>query len=475
MFLSELLLFAGLAEAGTVALAPLVVKDGATKTVGAHPETYQEALSEPLATAGIGGADPATADLVLVATVAEVQTRTTKPPRFELSIDWSLDGRAAGTPVYKVTTRALVEASPDDTDAVASAIRTAADRLVARTRFREAVEKGAPNGELMPGNWDAPLRVKQCPRADLTMPKQVGDVTAAVVVVNVGDSVGTGSVVSPDGFVVTAAHVVGASQSPNVRFRSGVELPGEVVRVDESQDVAVLRVPGAGYACIPMEPVTPGLGADLFAVGSPAGLDYSVSRGIVSGVRTLDGWTFLQTDAAINPGNSGGPLLDDRGRMVGVTSWKVAARGFEGLGFGVPIPAVLARLGVTYGDTSDTDLAALRGTIKRGTPSDAKITDTPDPRRIWEIPKAELHRQKMVGRRVGGIVLAGLGVLAVGGTGLYAADAEYASDLGWGAATFTNTLGWLSLLGGGAMIGLSYTPAPTSAEVPGVFAVSGSF
>jgi serine protease Do len=88
----------------------------------------------------------------------------------------------------------------------------------------------------------------------------------------------------------------------------------------------------------------------VFAVGSPLGgeLSWSVSRGVISGVRDLDGRQLLQTDASLNPGNSGGPLIDSHLRVLGIVSFKVAGDGIEGIGFGVPADVVEERLGLSW-------------------------------------------------------------------------------------------------------------------------------
>jgi serine protease Do len=461
------------AHAGTLTLAPIQVRDTPAMYIGSHPQEFQAAVAEQLATAELGGDGP-DSDYTLVATVAEVQSRVSEPARVEVSVEWAVVARVANTPVYRVTTRGLAEAPPQDTAAVAAALGRAAESLLAHPNFRAAITATPPSVGLPPAHWEAPLRVKACTRADLTLPGQLANITAAVVTVRAGDTIGTGTVVSPDGFVVTAAHVIRGVQAPNVRFGNGVDVTAEVVRVDGVQDVALLHVPGAGFTCVPLEPKAPTLGADLYAVGSPAGLDYSVSKGIVSGVRTLDGWTFLQTDAAINPGNSGGPLLDARGRLVAVTSWKVAATGFEGLGFGVPGAAVIGRLGLTYGDTSDTALATLSGALAPPEPPSPPVIDSPDPRLFGQVAPAVVHKRKSGGRRAGGVVLMGIGGALVAGTGLYAATAETAPSAAWTTATVANTLGWASLAGGGVLFGVSFLPAPTAGAASGLV-VSGRF
>jgi len=158
-----------------------------------------------------------------------------------------------------------------------------------------------------------------------------------------GNGGGSASVITPDGYLLTSAHVVAGSRSAEATFADGTMVAADIAGRDELSDLAVLKARGA----VP-EPVTMGRAEDLqvgqlvVAIGNPLGLAGSVTAGIVSGLgrslptksgRVVD--EVIQTDAALNPGNSGGVLADGRGRMVGVNT---AVAGV-GLGLAVPINA----------------------------------------------------------------------------------------------------------------------------------------
>ena len=158
-----------------------------------------------------------------------------------------------------------------------------------------------------------------------------------------GNGGGSASVITPDGYLLTSAHVVAGTRSAEATFADGTTVAADIAGRDELSDLAVLKARGA----VP-EPVTMGRAEDLHvgqlvvAVGNPLGLAGSVTAGIVSGLgrslptksgRVVD--EVIQTDAALNPGNSGGVLADGRGRMVGVNT---AVAGV-GLGLAVPINA----------------------------------------------------------------------------------------------------------------------------------------
>jgi S1-C subfamily serine protease len=196
------------------------------------------------------------------------------------------------------------------------------------------------------------LAVPPCvPSASISLPEGLGRVLDSVVHIRVPTGSGTAVIVSPEGYALTSAHLVSGLEIVQVRLHSGLELDARVVRVDSAQDVALIRLPGRRFACARVEAgPLPVVGADVFAVGSPLGksLEWSVSRGIVSGLREFDGRSFVQTDVSVNPGNSGGPLFDREARVVGVVSFKISGVGIEGLSFGVPISAAQKTLGLRF-------------------------------------------------------------------------------------------------------------------------------
>jgi S1-C subfamily serine protease len=156
-----------------------------------------------------------------------------------------------------------------------------------------------------------------------------------------GDGAGSASVITPDGYLLTSAHVVATAKSADANFSDGTSVAVDVIGRDVLSDLAVLKARGQVPA-----PVTMGRAEELrvgqlvVAVGNPLGLAGSVTAGIVSGLgrslptrngRVVD--EVIQTDAALNPGNSGGALADSRGQMVGVST---AVAGV-GLGLAVPV------------------------------------------------------------------------------------------------------------------------------------------
>ena len=155
--------------------------------------------------------------------------------------------------------------------------------------------------------------------------------------------VGSGFIVSPDGYIVTNAHVVDGAKTVTVRLTDRREFTAKVIGKDERTDIALIKIDAKRPlpALDLSNPAPVKQGEWVIAIGSPFGFENSVTAGIVSGVhRALPGGQmtpFIQTDVAVNPGNSGGPLLNAAGQVVGVNS-QIYSRsgGFMGLSFAIP-------------------------------------------------------------------------------------------------------------------------------------------
>ncbi len=154
---------------------------------------------------------------------------------------------------------------------------------------------------------------------------------------------GSGFIVSPDGVILTNAHVVDGADTVTVKLTDKREFTAKVVGVDKTTDVAVLKIDATDLPTLPIgRTETTRVGEWVLAIGSPFGFENSVTAGIVSAKsRSLpdEGYVpFIQTDVAINPGNSGGPLLNLKGEVVGINS-QIYSRsgGYQGISFAIPI------------------------------------------------------------------------------------------------------------------------------------------
>jgi S1-C subfamily serine protease len=133
-----------------------------------------------------------------------------------------------------------------------------------------------------------------------------------------------------DNRVVTAAHVVEGASIVVVATASGQRINSRPLAESVDLDTAVLKVQGLDRAPLRLSDGRAHVGDEVFAIGNPVNMNFSVSRGIISSIRGHADSTFLQTDAAINPGNSGGPLMNPKGQVVGMVTSKVSEA--EGLG-----------------------------------------------------------------------------------------------------------------------------------------------
>jgi serine protease Do len=165
-----------------------------------------------------------------------------------------------------------------------------------------------------------------------------------------GVSMGSGFIISPDGYVLTNRHVVDGADSVTVKLTDRREFKARVVGSDEQSDVALLKIDASNLPTVRIgdsNQLKPGQW--VVAIGSPFGLDHSVTAGIVSAVGRANPYAnqryvpFIQTDVAINQGNSGGPLLNTRGEVVGINSQIFSnSGGYMGVSFAIPIDVAMS-------------------------------------------------------------------------------------------------------------------------------------
>jgi len=294
------------------------------------------------------------------------------------------------------------EPGPDPAEKERSAARRAR-RAAVVAACAAVLAGGVATVAVLDGNDTAPTAAQPLPPAtggrvaDSRVNQIYARVQDGVVQVRAGSGSGTGFVIDANGSIVTNAHVVGSASRVQVRFDdSGRSVDAEVRGTDQSVDLAVLRVDASRAPR--MRPLALAdsnrvrVGDTAVAIGYPLGLDRTATAGIISGlgreIQAPNGFRIekvIQTDAPINPGNSGGPLLDARGRVIGVNSQIATAgsRGNVGIGFAVPsntVREVVPRLkqgqsiirpwlGVSTGSAIGRSGAAVRD-VTSGGPAD---------------------------------------------------------------------------------------------------------
>lgn len=204
-------------------------------------------------------------------------------------------------------------------------------------------------------------------------------------------SLGSGTVIHPDGYVLTNAHVVNHASELKVTFADGSSLPGEVIASLSENDLAIVRV----HPQHPLHAIRLGRSSDLMvgetvvAIGNPLGLKHTVTAGIVSALgrdlRESESVIFhdvIQTDAAINPGNSGGPLLNILGELIGVTT--AIRSDAQNVGFAIPVdrvrellPDLLGietrgrlKMGIIWGHEAESPRGVAIARVEPGSPAE---------------------------------------------------------------------------------------------------------
>jgi serine protease Do len=157
---------------------------------------------------------------------------------------------------------------------------------------------------------------------------------------------GSGIIISPDGYIVTNNHVIKGATDIRVTLNDRRVLPAKLIGADPLTDLAVIKINSSNLPSLPWGDSTAlHPGQTVLAFGNPFGFRFTVTRGIVSGLNRANPYSddphkpgeFIQTDAAINPGNSGGPLVDARGEVVGINTFLISPSGsFSGMGFAIP-------------------------------------------------------------------------------------------------------------------------------------------
>lgn len=175
-------------------------------------------------------------------------------------------------------------------------------------------------------------------------------VEPSVVTVETDSELGSGWVAHSDASgsdLVTNFHVIANAWNAGIAtvdVRQGDRtFGGTIVRVDPNNDLAVVHVKERLTALVAITR-RPTLGTTVMAVGSPLGLGGTISVGVVSGFRSLDGSDYVQFSAAISPGNSGGPVVDSRGRVVAIASAKLVGTGVEALSLAIPVQTACLNL-----------------------------------------------------------------------------------------------------------------------------------
>jgi len=195
--------------------------------------------------------------------------------------------------------------------------------------------------------------------------------------------IGTGVIISRDGYIVTNNHVVQGATDVRVTLNDRRILPAKVIGTDPLTDLAVIKIEGSDFQAVPWgDSAQLHPGQTVLAFGNPYGFRFTVTRGIVSALNRPNPEAdprkpgqYIQTDAAINPGNSGGPLVNARGEVVGINTFLISPSGsFSGMGFAIPT-AIVEPTVAQLMKTGKVEHAYMGVGISDVTPENAKFFD----------------------------------------------------------------------------------------------------
>ena len=251
-----------------------------------------------------------------------------------LTLAASLAGVTAGLVVPVQPSYAQTRTLPDFTDLVEQ-VGPSVVNIRTTERVAQQGAQGAPGDEEMLDFFrrfgiPVPNAPRQAPRPNRSQPDEEQP-----------KGVGSGFILSSDGLIMTNAHVVDGAEEVLVTLTDKREFKAKIIGADKRSDVAVVKIEATGLPAVKIGDVGRlRVGEWVMAIGSPFGLENTVTAGIVSAKQrdTGDYLPFIQTDVAINPGNSGGPLINMRGEVVGINS-QIYSRsgGFMGISFAIPM------------------------------------------------------------------------------------------------------------------------------------------
>jgi S1-C subfamily serine protease len=258
-----------------------------------------------------------------------------------MKIDWQVYSPLKKQVVARVSTSGAVRL---DTTVPRGVARLIIDsfagnvrELASNAEFRAAVSapKAFTAGFQMPGQ-QSKIVLSGSLKAG---PRKIADATGSVVTILTGAGSGSGVLLSSDGYILTDAHVVGDDKNVRVRWSDGLETLATVERVAKNRDVAIIKTNARDRTPLAIKrgAVTPG--QRVYAIGSPRGKDFqgTVSSGVISADRVIDGLRYIQSDTMVSHGSSGGPLLDESGAVIGITDLGIPNDGPAGLNLFTPI------------------------------------------------------------------------------------------------------------------------------------------
>ena len=298
------------------------------------------------------GYDVSGAEVLVAARLTELESQLCAPNSgfgnwdvkgsMRVGVEWQVYSPARRSLLGTIDTLGSSELKKADDDAayllLSDAFAVAANNLIASREFLSMVERSSGLAIAQPR--DAESLIENKTRNFQTMEAAIAAAKNATLTIRTASGHGSGFAIGDGSLVLTNAHVVGEASTVTLVTIGGIEVDGKVIEVSKERDVALIKVEFLRLPTIHINPNLPNSGATVYAIGSPLleEMSGSVTSGVVSGVRLMDGYQWLQSDAAISPGNSGGPLLDYSGSVVAISTAGYQAGGAQvGLNLFIPI------------------------------------------------------------------------------------------------------------------------------------------
>lgn len=344
---------------------PIVARRGASEL---KLGIYQEVFNEVMASAGVPvqqvqarfeGEEIRKAELQIAATIKDMALNICYPKKFQdsslavgesyLQIAWDVfspvEKRIVHSTVTSGRTDGKLETRLAEVGILKEAFRNAALKLMDDAVFVSALIDKPPVTTAVATATRRSLAQRTV--FDGSVNDNLESIRGGVVTIFANSGQGSGFAIGDGDLIVTAAHVTSGSRIVKVVGAAKQAHYGEVVAADAVRDVALIKLEGARFRPLPLASEPPKQGVEIYVIGSPLHEDFSftVTKGIVSGVRTIEKLDYIQGDVTVLPGHSGGPLLDAHGNVIGVAVNGVAIHGAPvGMNFFVPVRDVFRSL-----------------------------------------------------------------------------------------------------------------------------------
>ncbi len=307
------------------------------------------------------GYDVSGAEVLVAARITEIDTSMCAPSAgfgnwdlkgsMRMDVEWQVYSPAARSLIGKIDTQgsSILKEKSDDAawELLSDSFGLAVNNLLADPKFLNMVERSS--GLAQAPTSDAGRLINNKRNNYQTITAALGHAKLATVTIRVAQGHGSGFAVGDGNYVLTNSHVVGNAKNVTLVTKDGVSVNGRVELVSKDRDVALVAINNIRLPTLHVNSSVPKSGEQVYAVGSPLDeeLNSTVTSGIVSGTRLLEGYNWIQSDTAISPGNSGGPLLDKNGSVVGIsTAGYQMGQAQVGLNLFIPIADALAFVGL---------------------------------------------------------------------------------------------------------------------------------